>query len=190
MLMLLAVIFSQADTAPVPVPACVLNDAGKRANAALSFDDFDQKGTLSSSARRLGEASCWLEAADATADYLIRGPVATPRQQRILLFHLGQYVAASGNNGRAADFIAATREPPVEASASEAKPDAEALNWNDYVRGTWAFLVKDRALLVTSRDAVLASPGGGNANDGAFLAGLERCFDRPYAIAYNRNCGR
>lgn len=188
MLDILLLLFAQSQAprkAPAarPVP-CVLTDTDKRANAALSFGAFDQQGTLPSSARALSGRGCWREAANATADYLIRGPVAAPREQRVLLFHLGQYSAMGGDEKRAATVIAATRELP-----SDRDPD-DPLRWNDYVKGTWAFLVKDRSALIASRDAVLAGSGHGNAANGALLAGLERCLSRPYAIAYDRNCGR
>lgn len=169
---------------PATSPAsCTLDEEAKRANAALSFDEFDQRGTLPSSGRKLGEAGCWRQAAEAWADYLIRGPAPTPGQQRTMLFHLGQALAMAGEERRAADFVAATRMPADAVAQTE-------LNWNDYVRGTWAFLVKDRPMLIAARDAVLAGAGRGNANNGALLAGMERCFDRPYVIAYSTNCGR
>lgn len=168
--------------APDPAAACALDDAGRRANAALSFEDFDQRGTLPSSARSLSNRGCWRQAAEATAHYLINGPIPTPAQQRVLLFHLGQQLAGAGEERRAADFVAAARAPEEEAPQRE-------LNWNDFVRGTWAFLVKDRPMLIAARDAVLASPGRSNAMNGGLLAALERCFDRPYATAVaDRTC--
>jgi hypothetical protein len=166
-------------------PSCSLDEAGKRANASLSFQDFDQAGTLPSTSRRLGEQGCWREAVEATADYLVKGPVASPGEQRVLLFHLGQFYAMAGEERRAAEFIAATRRP-----ADPAPPAPDALRWNDYVQGTWAFLVKDRAMLVAARDVVLAAPGEGNRTNGNLLAAMERCFDRSYAVAYDMNCGR
>ena len=166
-------------------PSCRLDEADKRANAALSFQDFDQAGTLPSTARKLGERQCWREAAEATSDYLIRGPVQAPGEQRILLFHLGQFYAMLGEERRAADYVAATRRPP-----DQAPPAPDALRWNDYVQGTWAFLTKDRAMLVAARDAVLAGAGEGNRINGSLLAAMERCFDRPYAVAYDMNCGQ
>lgn len=180
----LLLIAAAAIQAPEP-QSCVLDEAGKRANATLSFNDFDQAGTLPSTARKLGERGCWTEAAEATADYLIRGPVPNPGEQRILLFHLGQALALAGEERRAAAFIGATRRPP-----DPAPPAPDALRWNDYVQGTWAFLAKDRVMLVAARDAVLAGAGDGNRINGSLLAAMERCFDRPYVVAYDMNCGR
>jgi len=161
--------------------ACVVTPADYVANAKLSFDDFDQKGTLPNSARKLGERGCWKQAAEATADYLIHGPLPSPRQQRVLLFHMGQALALSGEERRAADFIAATRSPLSE---------VRELNWNDYVIGTWAFLVKDRPALIKARDDVLATPGDGNRINGNLLAAMERCFEKPYIVAYDLDCRR
>ena len=100
-----------------------------------------------------------------------------------MLFHLGQSLAISGEERRAADFIAFSREP------KGLRPPENTLNWNDYVTGTWAFLVKDKSLLMRSRDAVLAAPGNGNNINGNVLAGLARCFDKPYSVAYNPATG-
>jgi hypothetical protein len=182
---ILALAIGAAAPPPIPPTPCHLDAEGKRANAALTFDNFDQKGSIPSSARRLGETGCWREAAEATADYLIRGPVASPGEQRILLFHLGQALALGGEEKRAADFIAATRRP-----ADPLPPMSSPLNWNDYVSGTWAFLTKDRPMLIAARDAVLAGPGDGNRINGGLLAAMERCFDKSYLVAYDQNCGR
>lgn len=186
MLLLTTMVIALQAAAPAAAPAsppaaCRLDEAGKRANAGLSFDDFDQRGTLPSASRQLFNAGCFREAAEATTDYLIRGPVPTPGQQRVLLFHLGQFLAHAGEERRAADFIAATRRP-------DDPDDPNPLRWNDYVLGTWAFLVKDRATLIAARDRVLAGEGEGNAMNGGFLAGLERCFDRPYRVATSAEC--
>ena len=178
--LLLAVAPPSADAA-----RCRLTAADKQANARLSFNDFDQQGTLPSSARKLGEAGCWKEAAEATADYLIHGPIPSPGEQRVLLFHLGQQLAFAGEEERAAGFIAATRRPP-----DPMPPKTDQLNWNDYVIGTWAFLKKDRPALIAARDAVLATAGEGNRINGALLAAMERCFEKPYELAYDPDCGR
>ena len=175
---------STASTAPPkPVqPACALTEADKAANAELSWEDFDQRGTLPSTWRKLDEAGCRQQAIEALLDYTIKGPVADPYQQRIMLFHLGQSLAFSGDERRAASYIGLSREP------KGSRPPENTLNWNDYVTGTWAFLVKDRSLLIRSRDAVIASPGNGNKRNGLILAGLETCFDKPYSSAYSPSC--
>ena len=179
----LLLLLATATPVPAVTPVCLLDGSGKQADAKLSFEDFDQVGTLPLTWRKLAEAGCYKEAIAAISDYLINGPVLNPKQQRVLLFHLGQMLAFNGEERRAADFVAASREPLGERS------EADKLNWNDYVAGTWAFLMKDRKFLIRSRDAVLAG-GTRNAKNAAFLSGLERCFDKPYSVAYNQNCGK
>lgn len=172
-----------ASAAAAPPANCALTEADKIANAKLTFDQFDQQGVTAATARKLGERGCWLASYEATADYLIRGPVPTPNEQRVMLWHMGQSLALAGEEKRAAEIMAATRRP--DPAPSESGP----LNWNDYVVGTWAFLVKDRSLLQKMRDSVLASPGKFNVINGKLLAGMERCFEKSYAIAYDPRCG-
>ena len=164
-------------------PACTLTAADKGANAKLSFDDFDQKGVLPSTMRALGNRGCWAAAAASIEDYLIHGPVPKPGQQRVLLFHLGQALALSGDEAGAAPFIAAARNP----DQPPAGPDA--LRWNEYVTGTWAFLTKDRAALANARATVLSGAAAGDKINGALLKAMERCFDKPYKVAYDPKCG-
>jgi hypothetical protein len=182
--MIVTLLLAAAAVAAPDPKACRLDDAAKRANAALTFDQFDQQGTLATSARKLGERGCWREAAEATVDYLIRGPVATPGEQRILLFHLGQQLALAGDERRGAEFIAGTRR-----SDQPMAPMSTNLRWNEYVTGTWAFRTQDRPLLIKSRDAVLAGTSEGDRINGKLLEAMERCFDRPYEVAYDPQCG-
>ena len=180
----LALVFTQLATQPSPPPVkCFLDSEAKRANAQLSFENFDQIGTLPSSWRRLAEAECNAEAADAILDYLINGPILTPSQHRVVLFHMGQTLALMGEERRAADFVVASK------TTATTQVTKETLNWNDYVIGTWAFLTKDRALLIKSRDVVLAS-GPRNTKNASLLEALERCFEKPYRIAYNVSCDK
>ena len=182
---MLGLLMLVAAAAAAPDPAgCSLSLEDKVANAKLGFDAFDQTGSASATGRKLTERGCWQAAAEAWADYLIRGPVPSPNEQRILLWHMGQALAFSGQETMAAKVIGATRRP------DPAPPETGPLDWNDYVRGTWAFLVKDRPTLRAMRDAVLASPGPSNRINGNLLAAMERCFEKPYALAYDPKCGR
>lgn len=179
-------IFAAAQAALVsakPPSNCKFDEAAKQSNAKLSFDEFDQSFSAPTGWRTLETAGCHNEAVDALSDYMVRGPLATPSHQRILLFHIGQLFALNGQEARAAQFIAATRDPEIDLRGN-------SLNWNDYVIGTWAFLTKDRELLIRSRQAVVAAGGKNNLTNAGFLGGLERCFDRPYRMAYNPNCGK
>lgn len=181
-MIVLGLLFALA-VVPAKPASCVLTEADKVANAKLNFDEFDQKGVSVATARKLGERGCFAEAYEATVDYLIHGPVAQPGEQRVMLWHMGQFLAMKGEEKRAAEIMAATRR------YDPAPPESGPLNWNDYVTGTWAFLVKDRNLLQRMRDRVLMSPGKFNAINGSLLAGMERCFDRPYIVAYDPKCG-
>lgn len=158
---------------------CELSQMDKVANRKLSFQQFDQENATRSNARSLGESGCWREAAEATADYLMNGPEAGPNEHRMLVFHLGQQLALAGEERGALIFIL----------SSQAEGQRGELNWNDYVKGTAAFLRKDLGALQAARDAVLASPGEGNRMNGSVLEALVRCFDKTYSLAYLTRCG-
>jgi hypothetical protein len=185
--MLTSILIIAAASAAVPdkqlALGCALSQADKDRNASLSFQSFDQHDIEPKSWRGLSNAGCWRQALEAAQDYAIRGPVLEPYHQRIMLFHYGQSLAALGREQEAAAFIAFSREP------KGSRPPENKLSWNDYVAGTWAFLSRNRPLLIAKRDAVLSSPGRGNEINGNILAGLERCFGKPYAIAYSNTSG-
>ena len=58
------------------------------------------------------------------------------------------------------------------------------LDWDTYLRGTWAFLVKDKPTLDAAMAMVTSEPGHGNHINGAVLRGLSTCFEKSYADAY------
>ena len=166
-----------AGLAPVATAApCALSAADKIANAALSYDEFDQNGTLASSFRALDVAGCYALAADAAEDYLLHHPGLKDGERINLLFHEGQARAAAGEERSGAMVIAASRD-------LSQKPD-DGFDWNTYVEGTWAFLVKDRAGLDAAATKLGNAPGEDNAINARVLRGLQRCFNRPYREAY------
>lgn len=160
-----------AGTAATDKLACSLTKADKAANAQLSFDAFDQQGATSTTGRALAERGCYLKAAEAWEDYLVRGPSRTAGQQGSLLFHLGQMLASAGDERGAARAIAGARQPTAIGE----------FNWNAYVEGTWAFLTKD--LLEAARSRLAAASGPGNRMNASMLGALERCFEKTYAQA-------
>ena len=162
--------------------SCALSAADLKANASLTFQQFDQEGSIPSSARQLADRGCFEAAAAATQHYLVNGPLATDRQQRILAFHLGQQLASAGREKEAGLVIAGTRHPPVEGAP------LAPLRWNDFVTGVWAFLTKDRAGLRRSIEATKAGEGQGNALNANLLEGLDRCFTKPYREATAAPC--
>jgi hypothetical protein len=159
---------------------CRLTAADKAANALLSYDDFDQKGTLPASFRALDIRGCDAAAADAAEDYMLRHPGLSNGQRINVLFHEGQSRAKAGEERSAAMLIAAARD-------LSQKPDA-AFDWNSYVEGTWAFLAKDRARLAAATAKLSAQKGEENAMNAKVLRGLTRCFARPYKEAYGPAC--
>jgi hypothetical protein len=174
---------AQAPT-PAPAPAgpsqperCALTAADMKANARLSFERFDQDGDTPTNARALGERGCFAEAARAAEHYLVFGPELTERERNVVTWHLGQYLASAGAERAAANIMASTRRPSA--------PEPDGFDWNTYVTGTWAFLVKDRALLQQATDRLAAGSGQRNAMNAAVLKRLSRCFERPYVEAYD-----
>lgn len=157
-------------------PFCRLFAEDLKANAALSFDDFDQKGTLTSSFRALENRGCDAVAADAAEDYMLHHPDLTSDERINVMFHEGQARAMAGEERIAAMLIAATR-------SLDQKLDAP-FDWNTYVEGTWAFLVKDRARLEAATTALSLRSGVGNVTNARVLRGLLTCFNRPYKEAY------
>jgi hypothetical protein len=156
---------------------CHLTPDDKMANAKLSFDDFDQKGTLSSTWRALMQANCPGRAAEAADDYLVNGPVLTPDQKSDVLFHEAQALAIMGDNAQASRLVSAAI-PPDRSGHGD-------LDWTTYLEGTWAFLVKDRATLDAAANKMMVEPGDTNRIDANVLRGLQTCFDKDYDTAYN-----
>jgi hypothetical protein len=157
---------------------CALDEAQKLANAALSFDDFDQKGATPSTGRKLAESGCFDAAAEATEDFLVRGKY-TESQRRVLTFHLGQQLALAGRRREAARLIASSKSPDQAA-------DAE-LDWNTYVDGVWAYMSGDQAGLQAAI-AKLAPLTGNNPINVAALKGLNICFSKDYKTASDAAC--
>jgi len=168
-------------TAFAGAPQCRLTAADKAANARLSYDDFDQKGTLPSSWRALSNAGCDRLAAEAAEDYMLHHAPLTESQRGTLLFHEAQSLAQAGEERQAARLVAAARY-------LKQKPD-DSFDWNTYVEGTWAFLVKDRIRLDAAVAKLSAAKSEENAINARVLRGLAKCFTRSYKAAYTPECG-
>jgi hypothetical protein len=165
-------------TSAASAKSCLLTAAGKAANAVLSYEDFDQKGTLPSSFRALDRLGCDAAAAEAAEDYMLHHPALTNGERLNLLFHEGQSRAKAGDERAAATLIAAARDLTQS-------PD-DAFDWNTYVEGTWAFLVKDRARLEAAYEKLNREGSEENAINAKALRGLINCFGRPYKVAYGQ----
>lgn len=158
---------------------CVLSAQDLKANLALSFDEFDQKGTLPTSARTLGEQKCYGEAARATEHYLAFKPDLIGPEINVLTWHLGQYLASSGDERGAAKVMLAARR------SSTAPPETDGFDWNTYVLGSWAFLIKDKETLWLAADRLSKSAGVRNRMNALVLRRLSNCFERSYVEAYD-----
>ncbi|MGN6148290.1 MAG: hypothetical protein ACTHPD_07110 [Rhizomicrobium sp.] len=156
---------------------CKLTPDDKAANATLSFDDFDQKGTTPSTWRALMNRDCPGRAAEAADDYLVNGPPLTPNEKSDVLFHEAQSLAIMGDNAQASRLVAAAIMPD-RASHGD-------LDWTVYLTGTWAFLVNNRGALDAAAAKLAAEPGDGNRVNASVLRGLQACFDKSYDEAYN-----
>lgn len=160
--------------------SCTLTTADRIANAALSYEDFDTKGTLRSTYRALANAGCDAASADAAEDYMLHHLDLTNDQRINVLFHEGQARAMAGEERTAAMLIAAARDLDLEPN--------DGLDWNTYVEGTWAFLVKDRVRLEAASAVLSRRRGKGNAINARVLQDLIACFNRPYKVAYGSSC--
>jgi hypothetical protein len=99
-----------------------------------------------------------------------------------LLIHEGQTLAQAGEERAAAKLVAAAKD-------LEQKPD-DPFDWNTYVEGSWAFLVKNRPALDAAAAKLSAAKGEDNAINARVLRGLAKCFVRPYKEAYgSAACG-
>jgi hypothetical protein len=159
-----------------PAATCEVTGEQRAANRMLSFMDFDQRGVTPQTARKLGERKCYAEAAAASEDYLLFGPDLTRREADVVSWHLAQYLASAGRETEAARVMATTRREPEET------PDG--FDWNTYLVGSYAFLVRDRAMLDEAVERLNAQGGQRNIMNGRVLRRLQKCFGRSYLEAY------
>ena len=128
----------------------------------------------------LGGRGCYRAAAEVSRAYLARGPLLGVREQAITQLHMARNLAYAGDETAAAQAAASARRSD-QRSAQEIP-----LDWNSYVQGLYAFLIKDRALLEANRERLLARARQGfegDAMNGRNLTALSTCFDRSYTEA-------
>lgn len=160
--------------------SCAFAEDQKLANARLSIGDVDQSTDNPNSVASLSSRGCHAAAAEAGQDYLARRSDVTERWRTSLLFHVARNLALAGRADEAA--VAA-----LGAARDQGGSDA-AFDWNAYVVGTWAFLKRDRALLDASLARLRSLRGHANTTNATVLAGLARCFTKPYSQAATPAC--
>lgn len=138
----------------------------------LPYWDFDQteKGW-----RALG--NCYAEQALLLKRYVRRQEY----EMRGVRWHLAQTLALTGDDAAAAEQAVLSVNP-------DEATQTPGFSWNTYVLATVAFLRKDRAAFdrqfEAHRRATEASAE--NMTNLKVLAGLAKCFDKPYREAYGK----
>lgn len=148
-----------------------------QANAGRDWEDFEFSADIPGSPMWYADLGCYRRAAEASRDYLARGPLLGVRESAISHLHMARYLAFAGDEAAAAQALAGARR-------SDQRTDAEIpLDWNAYVEGLYGFLIKDRDLLESRLARLQASPNDGDRYNGANLRWLSVCFERTYMEA-------
>ncbi len=130
------------------VAGCATQQNRERtAMLSLPYKDFDQ--TYGSGFRALYDRGQFLEAAGLIGDYLKAHPKLTPGQQKFLHFHAAQLYALAGRNKLAVEQMDQALYPE---KAAELGAD-----WNSKISATKAFLMQNRAALLTARGQCVGS---------------------------------
>lgn len=144
----------------------------------------------------LAQSGCELVAADLIQDYHSRLrdrgepviisvpqgdiPVSDTGKITLLYWHEGQIRASQGQTKQALALF----EKSIEA------PEDSRRGWNEYVRGSIAFLENNLGELKRQRGLMAASSNPSELNL-SVLEGLIACFGKPYAEAYgSAECNR
>lgn len=140
----------------------------------LPFAEFDQNDAAGW--RALSAAGCDSEAATLIEKYV----AAQERPHPVLVWHRAQMLAKAGNYVLAIQVARLT----LRAEESEAKGEFQ---WNEYVNAMIAFLQGDRESLQRHRDrlALATNTYPINQPNLASVERLQRCFGKPYKVAYS-----
>jgi hypothetical protein len=167
---------SAPPAATVLAGQCVVTAADLTSNRQLDYEAFDQTGTSRSTARKLSESGCYLAAAEVGKDYLLHGPTLTDYQRNNVRWHLAQNLGMAGRDAEAALLMSGARRG--------VDPNRPTFDWDAYVVGSYAFLVKDRAMLDAMANRLAVSDQAGNRSNGRVLRRFQKCFFDPYRVAY------
>ncbi len=147
------------------------------ANAERDWENFEFSTDKPGSPMWYADLGCYRRAAEASREYLTRGPLLGVRESAISHLHMARYLAFAGDEAGAALALGGARR-------SDQRTAAEiALDWNAYVEGLYGFLVKDRGLLDARLETLRTSPNEGDRYNGRNLSWLSRCFERTYMEA-------
>lgn len=147
------------------------------AQMTRAWSDYEFSDEAPGGPMWLAGRGCYRAAADISRDYLAKGPLLSVREQAITQLHRARNLAYAGDETAAAQAVAGARR-------SDQRTDQEIpLDWNSYVQGLYAFLVKDGALLEANRERLLMSGREGDAFNGRNLSALSTCFTRSYTEA-------
>jgi len=180
--MLLAILGFLAVSPPqVTQPAATTDPAvcavDVEAQMARVWSDYEFSYDVPGGPMWLADRGCYRAAADLSRDYLAKGPLLSVREQAITQLHRARNLAYAGDESAAAQAAAGARR-------SDQRTDQEIpLDWNSYVQGLYAFLVRDRPLLDANRERLLTSGREGDAFNGRNLSALSTCFSRSYTEA-------
>ncbi|MGQ3044997.1 MAG: hypothetical protein ACT6R7_14040 [Brevundimonas aurantiaca] len=182
MLVVLAAMMMLQVNAPAARPAPV-DDAATcpavpvETNALRDWEDFEFSTDIPGSPMWYADRGCYRRAAQASREYLTRGPLLGIRESAISHLHMARYLAFAGDEAGAAQALAGARRSDQRAGTEI------PLDWNAYVEGLYGFLVKDRGLLEVRLARLQASANQGDRYNGANLSWLSRCFERSYMEA-------
>jgi hypothetical protein len=158
--------------------SCSITDPEREALLNLDYNSFDQ--TLPDGGWRKYEKCLQLtrELIDA---YTARHLTTLQKQQwDVLVWHSGQISALAGDYPDAISKMEMTLKP-------NEKPTDNFL-WNPYVRGTVAFLKRDKAALMTERRLLARGASPFNHINLNKIDWFIRCFSSSYEIAYSGSC--
>lgn len=162
----------QVDAAPTTA-SCDAADGSFAANRGLAWPDYEFGETADLPMEFAGR-KCFAKAAAASRDYLAFGPLLSTRQQAITTFHMGRNLAFAGLEAEAAVAVASSRRSDQVAGQ---------LDWNTYVQGVYAYLVKDEQALDAALSSLILSASESDRTNAANLSRLKTCFQRSYLEA-------
>jgi hypothetical protein len=170
---------SGANAAPLPAGPAQCDAAAVEVRnkiSELNYAQFDQ--TDGQGWRKLWDAQCYHSGAKLIDSYIAAHQELSDQERRNLLFHQGQALAFAGDVDAAVESFEQCRR---------AEDVSNGFRWNAYLRGTIAFLKRNKEQLASAHDELAAHSGNyGNATNRRVLASFLEYFDASYAVAYSK----